>query len=34
MFLGDRPGVIGAKFEGLTTRRELEAALRQMLGRE
>ena len=32
IFLVDRDGVIRARFEGVTTRRELEAALKQMLG--
>jgi hypothetical protein len=32
IFVVDGQGMIRAKFEGLTTRRELEAALRQMLG--
>ncbi len=34
IFLVDGQGVIRARFEGLTTRRELEAALRRMLGPE
>jgi len=34
IFLVDGQGVIRARFEGLTTRRELEAALRRMLGLE
>jgi hypothetical protein len=34
IFLVDAQGVIRARFEGLTTRRELEAAVRQMLGLE
>jgi len=32
IFLVDGDGVIRARFEGVTTRRELEAALKQMLG--
>jgi hypothetical protein len=31
IFLVDGGGTIRAKFEGLTTKRELEAAVRQML---
>ena len=34
IFVVDGQGVIRARFEGLTTRRELEAALNGMLGRE
>ena len=34
VFVVDAQGMIRAKFEGLTTRRELEAALRHMLGLE
>jgi hypothetical protein len=34
IFVVDGQGIIRAKFEGLTTRRELEAALRYMLGWE
>jgi peroxiredoxin len=33
-FVVDGQGIIRAKFEGLTTRRELEAALKHMLGLE
>jgi hypothetical protein len=32
IFLVDGQGIVRARFEGLTTRRELEAALRRMLG--
>lgn len=34
IFVVDGQGTIRAKFEGLTTRRELEAAVRHMLGLE
>ena len=34
IFLVDGQGIVRARFEGLTTRRELEAALRRMLGPE
>ena len=34
IFVVDGQGIIHAKFEGLTTRRELEAAVRHMLGLE
>jgi hypothetical protein len=34
IFLVDGHGIVRARFEGLTTRRELEAALRRMLGPE
>jgi len=34
IFVVDEQGIIHAKFEGLTTRRELEAAVRHMLGLE
>jgi hypothetical protein len=34
IFVVDGQGMIRAKFEGLTTRRELEAAVRHMLGLE
>jgi len=33
IFVVDGQGMIRASFEGLTTRREVEAALRSMLGR-
>ena len=31
VFVGDREGIIRAKFEGLVTARELEAALQQVI---
>jgi len=34
IFVVDEQGMIRAKFEGLTTQRELEVALRHMLGLE
>ena len=34
IFVVDGQGMIRTKFEGLTTRRELEAAVRHMLGLE
>jgi hypothetical protein len=34
IFVVDGRGIVRARFEGLTTRRELEAALRRMLGPE
>jgi glutathione peroxidase-family protein len=33
IFVVDADGMVRARFEGLTTRAELEAALRQMLAR-
>jgi hypothetical protein len=34
IFVLDGKGIVRAKFEGLTTARELEAALKQLLARE